>query len=444
MIPHLMIALHSARGARERHQEAAAVIPLGGATARVVDGGPVELAAACPRNPGAVLVAIDGLGGGGTGDLACAEVLGVLADELGAQPPGERSARREWLVQRLEQVSARLQAAPPTRGGPWGAAMALAMIVGDELDVLNLGDVRAYLRRDGSLCCLTTDHSLRADALAAGVAPDEVAKLPDNVLVRMLGLGPVSPSVTSLELAPGDELLLVTRGVWRALGNEGLRARLEQRSTLTLLAEDAMQAGADDNLTLVLARPVAGAPDDPQLVLGRFPELILANVAWELGGPPFSTREELVAAVRQYHQALKAQERWVDKWRTEAAACRVIAPGSPASRVCSWLPDALYARWPPERIALWAARAQIGFDEGGRESMVTLAAPDGERFSAAELLFQLHNSVAGRLAAGAPRFFEGLSLAAVPGWATGAVPFYRLQVGRDVARVPFAPLEAIP
>jgi hypothetical protein len=171
---------------------------------------------------------------------------------------------------------------------------------------------------------------------------------------------------------------------------------------------------------------------------------VLANVAWELRGPPFSTREELVAAVRQYHRQLEAQERWVDKWRTETAACRVIAPGSPARRVCSWLPDALCARWPPERIALWASRAQIGFAADGGESTLTLTAPDGERFSAAELLFQLHNGVVGRLAADAPRFFEGLSLAAEPGEATGAGPRYRLQVGRDVARVPFAPREAIP
>jgi len=360
-----MITLCSACGGRERHQEAAAAIPLGGATGRVADGRPVDAAFACPRSPGVALVAVDGLGGGGTGDLACAEVLGVLADGLGEQPPRERDVRRAWILQRLERASARMQSAPPTRGGPWGAAIAVAVIVGDEVDVLNLGDVRAYLRRGGSLSCLTTEHSLRAEALAAGVTAEQVVELPDNVLVRALGFGPVTPSVASFELAPEDELLLVTPGVWRSLGDEGLRARLDEGSPVSLIAEAAMQAGADDNLTLLLARPIPGAPDDPQLVLGRFPEQVLEDVAWELRGPPFATREELVAAVRQYHHALRAEERWIDKWRTETAACRVIAPGSPACRVCSWDADAFHARWPPERIALWAP---AGLLRGGRPS----------------------------------------------------------------------------
>ncbi len=122
--PHLRLALQSSCGAGDRLEAAAAVIPLGGAAPRSVDGG--ALSAACPRDPGVAVVVVRGHGR--LGDQICRDVLGTLADALGEPPPPDRAARRAWLLDGLERAAALLRAAPPQTGF-CGASIAVALVV---------------------------------------------------------------------------------------------------------------------------------------------------------------------------------------------------------------------------------------------------------------------------------------------------------------------------
>lgn len=443
--PHLLVSMHSRAGNRDRNEEAAAAIPLAGGAGRGVGGAWVSgtTAAAFPTAPGVALVVLRGIGGGATGDLACADLLGALGDRLGEGPPGDRGARRAWLVDVVRHGAVRLRQTPASRG-PRGAALALALVVGDEVEVASVGDVRVWLYRDGELSCLTADHGLRAVALARGVSEAEVAVLPD-VLVRCLGLADEvePPDLASLTLAPDDALLLASRGVARALGELPLRRGVErlkrEPGAIDLVASEAEDEGAEGGLTLLFATPVDAPPEDARLRPARFPELLLDDVTWELGGPPFATAEGLVAAVQEHHVRLRAAARWVDRWRTERAACLTPSPDSVQRQVCSWHPEALFTPWPPERVALWAPRAVVRFSRGGGEAELVLEAEDGRRFTVAELLLKLHNGLAGGLAEGDARVFEGLRL---EGETEGASPspVYGLLLAADVRRVGVPPL----
>lgn len=427
--PHLRLALQSSCGAGDRLEAAAAVIPLGGAAPRSVDGG--ALSAACPRDPGVAVVVVRGHGR--LGDQICRDVLGTLADALGEPPPPDRPARRAWLLDGLERAAALLRAAPPQTGF-CGASIAVALVVGDAVEVTNLGDVRVVLHRDGRLACISDDQTLRAAAAAAGVPPAEVAALPD-VVVRCLGEPdpPGPPPLASLDLAPGDQLLLVSHGVWRALGDDGLLAALRDapdlEHALARMTAEAARTETPYDLTLALAAPLPHA--EPGLALPRFHPRLLDDVAWTFEGPPIAARDEFVAAVRRWHAELAGRRHWIERWRGPRAACHTMAPDSPALHITSWLPDALSRRWPPERVVLRSPRVRIRREHDA--SITTLTADDGARFTAAELLHKLHAAVTPTLPPDAPRVFLELRLDADGDRASG--PLYTLRLAHDIPRL---------
>lgn len=433
---HLRLALQSTCGAGDRQEAAAAVIPLDGAAPRLVDGG--ALSAACTREPGVAVVVVHGHGR--LGDQICRDVIGALADAVGdAPPPTDRTARGAWLLRHLERVAALLRAAPPHTGFRC-ASIAVALVVGDEVEVTNLGDVRVYLRRGDRLSCISDDQTLRAAAIAAGLPPAEVAALPD-VVVRCLGEPdpPGPPPLASLDLAPDDQLLLTSHGVWRALGDDGLQAALRDAQglehALARMTADAARTNTPYDLTLALAAPHPHAL--PDLALPRFHPQLFGDVAWTFAGPPFPARDEFVAAVRRWHAELAGRRRWIERWRTPRAACHTMAPDSPALGITSWLPDALSCRWPPERVVLRSPRVRIRREHD--PSVLTLTADDGARFTAAELLHKLHAAVTPTLPPDAPRVFLELLLDADGDRESG--PLYTLRLAHDIPRLggPAAP-----
>lgn len=126
------------------------------------------------------------------------------------------------------------------------------------------------------------------------------------------------------------------------------------------------------------------------------PERVMPDVPWSLAGKTFDTLASFNDAVRQYGlRVLKT-----DKWKPDQ---RVI----PAPRIA-----VVYEYWE-------------GDDQLG--ATVELASDDDAGFTAAELLFKLHNAVAARLTGQDHQFFEGLNLD--KNSSTDNLPLYYLRTG---------------
>ena len=238
----------------------------------------------------ALLCVADGMGGMDAGEVASGTalrtILGAAVASVpapAAEPPlGDGASRPSegdvaGRAPRLDPVDLIKQAAPAVHAAGQGRQMgttATCVAVQDgELTVGHVGDTRAYLLRDGTLTQLTADHSLVAAMVASGVLTKEEARgHPDsNKVLRSLGSQRELPhgyvddlsqayGQPSLQLRPGDWILLCTDGVWGSVDDERLRATVVEAADCPTVArvaiEQALRAGAPDNAAIVVARCV--------------------------------------------------------------------------------------------------------------------------------------------------------------------------------------------
>lgn len=157
-------------------------------------------------------------------------------------------------------------------GKKMGTTFTSVLLVNNTLSIAHLGDSRAVLVRDGKSITLTEDHSLVAMMVKAGqLTPEQAERAEEkNILIRSLGadqiLRPplfdgleVMRNQATLELEPGDCVVLVSDGVWGMLPKGEILNTVESHtSTDNLchqLCQKAIRQGGLDNV-IVLALEV--------------------------------------------------------------------------------------------------------------------------------------------------------------------------------------------
>ncbi|UFN47768.1 protein phosphatase 2C domain-containing protein [Roseomonas sp. OT10] len=204
----------------------------------------------------------DGAGGHGAGDVASAAVAAALE----AIPPGLSAA--ELLAQlrlRLMGVHAELHARAEAAGrGRLIATTVVALLARNgHYACLWAGDSRAYLLRDGTLLRLTRDHSLVQEMVDRGeLAEEEAESHPQaNIILRAVGAnGALELDKVSGHIAPGDAFLLCSDGLFKALPESAIAARLQAGQGAAALVEAALAAGARDNVSAVALREGGRVP----------------------------------------------------------------------------------------------------------------------------------------------------------------------------------------
>jgi type VI secretion system protein ImpM len=194
----------------------------------------------------------DGLGGHSDGEVASRMVCDALTDFTpGVSIEGVVDAVGE----RLQQVNEHLLRAA-TRSllaDRCGSTVVTLIIRGDRLAVVWAGDSRAYRWRGGKLDQLTRDHS--ADA-SSGSGRHET-----NAITRAVGAdATLVLDVVWDEVRPGDRYLLCTDGLTRMVPPSGLErwvASTELQAAVTGLIDATLEAGAPDNVTVLIAEASA-------------------------------------------------------------------------------------------------------------------------------------------------------------------------------------------
>jgi len=124
--------------------------------------------------------------------------------------------------------------------------------------VVNVGDSRAYLIRDGIIRQITEDHTCVQEMINAGLITAEDAKYRQdkNMITRAVGGDlHVKPDFFNLDVYPGDLLILCSDGLYGEIGDEGiLKVAMESPSMHSMaknLIDAANHAGGKDNVTAV-------------------------------------------------------------------------------------------------------------------------------------------------------------------------------------------------
>ena len=202
----------------------------------------------------------DGMGGHAGGEVAsvtATEALLVAFDgnrSAGGLADAVRDANRAvWELARER---------PDLRG--MGTTLTAAALVQDEdgddlFAIVNVGDSRAYLLRDGDLDQLTEDHSVPEELRRAGrLSAEEAASDPRrHVLTRVLGVDP-DVEVDFFTVTPyrGDRILLASDGLFNEVPDATIRSVLRKLRSPDAAAKElirlAQEGGGNDNITVVV------------------------------------------------------------------------------------------------------------------------------------------------------------------------------------------------
>jgi serine/threonine protein phosphatase PrpC len=128
--------------------------------------------------------------------------------------------------------------------------------------LLQVGDSRCYMLRDGELTQITRDQTMAQAMVDVGAMKAEEASESRlaHTLTSSIGGQETHPKVTRFDMTWGNVLLLCSDGLTRHVNDERIRDVLRKMSSAkqaceTLLRE-ALDDGGSDNITVVVGRAV--------------------------------------------------------------------------------------------------------------------------------------------------------------------------------------------
>ena len=217
--------------------------------------------------PAGLFAVADGMGGHEAGDvasrLAVQEIArracgSVLSPALAGKPPPDVG---QWLKTTVLAANQSVHDHREAAGTDMGTTLVMALIFGDVATIANVGDSRAYLLNQTEITQISTDHSLVERLVATGqITREEAANHPQrNIIYRVLGDRPeVEADLFQLRLAPGEALLLCSDGLSGMVPDRQIwqtwQTSISPQDACDLLVEAAIQAGGDDNITVVIVQ----------------------------------------------------------------------------------------------------------------------------------------------------------------------------------------------
>jgi PPM family protein phosphatase len=248
-----------------------------------------------------IYVIADGMGGAQSGEVASRIATEVFEEEMGNGSPEEQLAER---AQEANRRIFELAHQDASHSG-MGTTLTGALLSGDEVAVVHVGDSRAYLLREGELRQLTRDHSLVEELRRRGqLTTEEAEGHPQrSVITRALGPEPdVELDVHTHQVRTGDVFLLCSDGLTDMLSEDRVQAVLNESPSLDAavdrLVEEANVAGGRDNITVIAFRiegndQPSPSPDETVLNLQASPATEEVPVTVPEGprpGPPSPPR----------------------------------------------------------------------------------------------------------------------------------------------------------
>ena len=227
-----------------------------------------------------MLMVADGMGGAAAGDLASAVAVDALATtdaelaerraaaaerrpaaapELPEGPAGDVLA---VLADSLDRANRRLNALvarDPSRDGMGTTVCGFVLVDDEQAALVNIGDSRAYVLRDGVLTRVSRDHSWVQTLVDEGrITEKEALEHPHRSLIlRVLNGKPQhQPEFTVVPVRPGDRLLVCSDGLCGLVTDAeiaGPAAIADREAAVAALVDLAHEAGGYDNITIVLA-----------------------------------------------------------------------------------------------------------------------------------------------------------------------------------------------
>jgi protein phosphatase len=215
-------------------------------------------------------IVADGMGGPSAGEVAsrvAIEKAWDLTDQASSWVMRLRSLSAQQMQERAEAYLTEMHRTLRELGENdphlfgMGTTLTSVYVVGWNAIVVQVGDSRAYLWRDGELRQVTRDQSLAQVLIDSGIPPEKTEGV-RHILTNSLGGKShlIVPNVGHIPLQKGDRLLLTTDGLTDELSDAeiagALRRNLTPQATCDALVKLALDHGGRDNVTVVVGEIV--------------------------------------------------------------------------------------------------------------------------------------------------------------------------------------------
>lgn len=203
----------------------------------------------------------DGMGGHAGGDIASA---------IASQRIALTDARYDSIDEAIETIKSGILEAnsmlaatvaehPELEG--MGTTFSGILVQGNQVLTAHIGDSRIYLVRDGAVKQVSTDHTFVQRLVEMGrITPEEALVHPRrSVLMRVLGdvVGEPEIDVALFDAVAGDRWMICSDGlsgvVPEELMSRILTSKIAPSEAADLLVGEALEFGAPDNVTVVVA-----------------------------------------------------------------------------------------------------------------------------------------------------------------------------------------------
>ncbi len=217
-----------------------------------------------------ILLVADGVGGSRGGEEASSitldTVLQYVTNSMRCFYKLD-SAVQEELMSELARIVSASDATVRSEGARidkpnMATTLTMAHVLWPRAYVVQIGDSRCYHVRGASMAQITRDQTVAEDLIERGVLDREHAeKSPfKDVLSQAIGIGDsqLTAEISTVDLEPGDSLLLCTDGLTKHVADEQIMSRFEgltdAQNITNELVHDALKSGGSDNVTVVAAR----------------------------------------------------------------------------------------------------------------------------------------------------------------------------------------------
>lgn len=212
----------------------------------------------------ATLIAVaDGMGGHAAGEVAATIAITTLAGlrPVLASPEIDSDSRADLLrnaaIEIDNQILASTKENPENSG--MGTTLTALNISGDFVELLHIGDSRAYKYAKGKVQQISYDHTVMQELLDQGrLTADEVSAHPQRALLTqaLMGNSSIDPVLMAYPAKAGDAFLLCSDGLTGVLSDGEIAAIIKKNEAVdvpAVLVTATKAKGAPDNVTVIFA-----------------------------------------------------------------------------------------------------------------------------------------------------------------------------------------------
>ncbi len=201
---------------------------------------------------GAIFIVADGMGGYEAGEIASSIAVSTIKEAYYiAGGPILQALLHAFFVAHKNILKA-------SKGKKMGSTATAITLTENRVNIVHIGDTRAYLFRNGKLEQITIDHSKVGELLSSGkITREEAATHPErHILTQALGaVDNINPFFETMEVFIDDKFLLCSDGLHGVIQDTTIEKILMENDILkagSILIDLARAKGGPDNITVIL------------------------------------------------------------------------------------------------------------------------------------------------------------------------------------------------